>query len=305
MIPLLLIILGSMLIIGTINRTGSIVSGRVGVRFLQPLYNVCVLLKKNSIRSSSSTLITELGPTVSLAAIIVAALIVPFGYFGALISFRGDVILFCTLLATARVAMVLVAMDSGSSFQGMGAARDAFFSMLLEPALLLLLATLCMITGHDSLSSIFAEFDNMSLNLLVLSIVVGYGFYKLSLVDTGRVPISDPATHLELTMTHEVMVLDLSGVDLAFFTIAGWIKMSIFGLLIANSLIPAQISGMLLFMLYFVAVIGYGIIVGVGESLRARNRMNKNSTYVATISAIGLLAFIVAYMLVTNQITAA
>ncbi|MEF9949911.1 MAG: NADH-quinone oxidoreductase subunit H [Mucinivorans sp.] len=304
MIPLLLIIFGMVAVVGVINRTGSICAGRRGVRLLQHLYNVLLLFRKGNVMSSQASLITALGPIVSLAALVVAALIVPFGTFGSLISFEGDVILFCALLATSRVAMVLVAMDSGSSFQGMGASRDAFFSMLVEPALYMLLATMIVITGHDSLSEVFASFENMSLNWLMLSIVVGYGFLKLALVDCARVPISDPATHLELTMTHEVMVLDLSGFDLAMFTIGSWLKLSIFGLLFANSLIPAHVDGLLLFLLYFVAIVIFGVIIGVGESFRARNRMNKNATYVASIIAIGVLAFILAYMLVTNLLIA-
>lgn len=304
MIPFLLILFGSIAIVGVINRTGSVLSGRVGYRFLQPLYDVVLQLKKGTVRSSKSTFWTTFAPAFSLAALVVASMMVPLGSQGAWLAFRGDVIVFCMLLAAARVAMVMCAMDAGSSFQGMGAARDAFFSMLIEPALILLVATFCLITGRDSFSAIFARFDNMTLNMLILSVVVGYGLYRAAIVEAGRVPMADPATHLELTMTHEVMVLDLSSVDLAFFNIAGWFKLSIFALLVANALIPAQVGGLALFGLYFVVVLCYGVAIGVGESLRARNRMNKNSTFVASISALGLLAFIVAYMLLTNQLAA-
>ncbi|MEG0467524.1 MAG: NADH-quinone oxidoreductase subunit H [Mucinivorans sp.] len=304
MIPFLLIIFGMLTVVGVINRTGSICSGRRGVRFFQPLYNVCAILRKGAVISQRASVVSALGPIVSLAALIVAALIIPLGTFGAAISFGGDVILFCALMATARVAMVATAMDSGGSFQGMGSARDAFFSMLVEPALYMLLATLTMITGYDSLSGIFAQFDNMSLNGALLSIVVGYGFLKLALVECSRVPVSDPATHLELTMTHSAMVLDLSGFDLAIVHISGWLKLSIFSLLLFNSLIPAHMDGWPLFALYLGIVFVFGVAVGVGESMRARNRMNKNSTYIASITAIGVLAFIVAYMLATNHLIA-
>lgn len=303
MIPSLLIIFGALLMVGIINRTGSIFSGRRGVRFFQPLMTVRVLFCKGIVRSSSGSIISELGPIVMLASLVAASVMLPLGSYGALVHFQGDVIVFCMLMAVSRLSMVWVAMDSASSFQGMGAARDAFFSMLLEPAFFLLIATLALITGCYSFSEIFASFENMSLNLLVLSLVVGYGFYKIALVDLGRLPVGDPSTHLELTMTHEVMVLDLCGVDLAFFTIGGWVKLSIFGLLVANSLIPAHTSGWLLFALYLATVFVVSFGIGFQESFRARNRMNKNSTYIASISAIGLLAFVVAYMLLTNQLS--
>lgn len=302
MIPLLLTILGAIIIVPIINRTGSLMSGRQGVRLLQPLYSVSVLFHKGSVRSDGASVVSSLAPSVMLGSLLAASLLIPFGNHEAIISFRGDLILFCTLLAVSRVVMVWAAMDAGSSFQGMGASRDAFFSMLVEPAFLLLFATLALITGRDSMSAIFAQFENMSLNLLVLSIVVGYGFFKILLVDTGRVPLGDPATHLELTMTHEVMVLDLSGVDLAFFTISGWVKTSIFTLLVANSLIPAHVVGWMLIALYLLVALVVGVTIGVIESFKARNRMNKNSTYIASISAVGLLAFIMAYMLLTNQL---
>lgn len=295
MIAFVLIIIGALLITGIINRTRSILSGRRGYRFFQPLLTVGVLLRKASIYSTTSTFVTKIAAPVYLGAILTAALMLPLGrYFPAIIHFDGDIVVFCLLIALCRVALVWAAFDSGSSFQAMGASRESLFAMLVEPAMFLLIATLCLITGNYSFSTIFAQFDNISLYLLILSVVVGYGFVKLSLAECGRVPIDDTRTHLELTMIHEVMVLDFSGVDLAFVQIGGWFKLSIFAMLTVNSLIPAHIGGWLLPALYAVVVTAYSVGIGVLESFSARNRMNKNATYIVAISAVGLLAFVVA-----------
>lgn len=300
MISFLLILLSSVLITGTINRTRAILSGRKGYRFFQPLYNVQVLLGKASVYSSSRTTLTRLAPVVYLGSILSAACFLPLGQYGAIVGFQGDVVLFAYLLGISRMAMILGALDSGSSFEGMGSAREALFGMLAEPAFFLLVGTLALITGHYSFSAIFAQFDNIPINFMILSIVVGYGFLNLAVAECGRVPFDDPRTHLELTMIHEVMILDLSGVDLAFVQIGGWIKLSVFGMLLANALIPAQISGWILIVLFLAIQFFMGAIIGLGESFKARNRMTKNATYLATVAAIGLLSFIVAYILKTS-----
>lgn len=303
MIPLLLLIIAALMLPGVINRTRAVCSGRKGYRFFQPLMTVGVLLGKGSIYSTTSTAITRIAPVLYLSTLLTAMLLLPLGVYGAVISFEGDVVLFAYLLALGRIAMIWGAMDSGSSFQGMGASREALFAVLAEPALFLLIGTMALITGNFSFSTIFSRFDNISINLLILSVVVGFGFLKLMISECGRVPFDDPRTHLELTMIHEVMILDLSGVDLAFVQIAQWFKLSVFGMLIANSLIPATQTGWLL-ILYFVVIQAIlGVFIGLEESFTARNRMNKNTTYLATVSAVGLLAFIVAVILTGQLLT--
>ena len=218
-------------------------------------------------------------------------------------SVYGDFILFAYLLGFGKLALVLAALESGSSFQGMGSAREVLFSMLVEPCFFLLVGTLAMVTGYGSFSSIFATFDNVSMDWLMLSLVMGYAFLNVALVENGRLPVDDPRTHLELTMVHEAMVLDLSGVDLAFIQVAGWLKLSIWGALLVNVVVPGQVEGWMLAGWFLVAMAGYGVLVGAVESLMARNRMTKNATYLATVSAIGLLGFGVAYVLMTSGLS--
>lgn len=302
MIALLSILLCAVGTIGVVNRAGALMAGRRGVRFFQPLYNIGALLQRGSVRSAQSSLVSEWGPVVSLAALITAALMVPLGSFGALLSFEGDAVAFCLLFVLSRVALWVVAMDSAGAFQGMGTARELLLSMLGEPALFLLFATLCLLTGSTSMSGVFGALNNVSIDLVVLTVVVGYGFFQLLTVECGRVPVDDPATHLELTMLHEAMMLDVGAFDLALVKIGGLLKLSLFTTLVANALIPAYVVGWTLLAAYVGVAVGVGVVVGVSESLRARNRMNKNATYVATISAVGILAFIIGYLLTHTSV---
>lgn len=300
MIPFILILASSLFVKGIINKTRARLAGRTGVRFFQPLLTVGVLLGKGEIYSTSSTWLTRVAPAVYLATAFGAALLLPLGIFPAAVAFDGDFILFAYLLALGKLALVLTALESGSSFQGMGSAREVLFSMLVEPCFFLLMGTLAMVTGYGSFSAIFAEFDNMPVNLLMLSLILAYGFLNVALVENGRVPVDDPRTHLELTMVHEAMVLDLSGADLVFVQVAGWLKLSLWGMLAVDVLIPARTTGWLLVLWFLLAMAVYGAVIGLVESLMARNRMTRNATYLVTVSAIGLLGFAVAYLLMTS-----
>lgn len=287
---------------GIINKTRSVLSGRRGYTFFQPLYNVTLLLRKGAVYSNTSTIITRLAAPIYLASIITASLFIPMGRAEAIFSFNGDIVLVALMLAAGRIALVLTAFDTGSPFQGMGSSRELFYGMLGEPALYLLLATLAMATGHFSLTMIFAQFENSSANLIAVSLIVGFGLFKLMLAECGRVPVDDTCTHLELTMIHEAMVLDLSGVDLAFVQIASWLKLSFFSMLIANAIIPPYFSLWLTILMFVVVMIAVSLIIGLLESLRARNNLPKNAIYLATISAIGVMAMIIAYITINGML---
>lgn len=300
MIPFALILLGALFVNGLINKTRARMAGRKGYRFFQPLLSVGVLMRKGQVYSTSSTFLTGLAPAVYLATVVAAATLLPLGVFPALVSFDGDFILFAYLLAFGKLMLVLAALESGSPFQGMGSAREVFFSMLIEPCFFLLIGTLALVTGYGSFSTIFASFDNLLIDLLVLSVVLGYSFFNIALIENGRLPVDDTRTHLELTMVHEAMVLDLSGVDLAFVHIAGWLKLSVYGMLAVNALLPASLMDWRLIVWFAGGFILYGVLIGLIESLAARSRMSKIASYLATVSAIGLLGFVVAYVLMMN-----
>ncbi len=189
--------------------------------------------------SDTTTSVFKLAPSVNLAAVILAGLMVPLAGGGAIVSFEGDFVLFAYLMAMGKFARVLAAMDTGSSFEGMGASREVLFSGLVEPAFFLLMAGSMAIAGQTSLADALPALQRSG-GLLQVALVLGViSFFIMLLVEGCRVPVDDPNTHLELTMIHEVMVLDHAGPDPAFLQYAAALKMVIVGALIAALVLPA------------------------------------------------------------------
>ncbi|MDP4209825.1 MAG: NADH-quinone oxidoreductase subunit H [Bacteroidota bacterium] len=292
-----LILITSLFFTGIIGRTKSLMAGRKGPDVFQPIKNVLLLLRKGSVFSSTSGLITQLAPTISLATVLTAALLVPFNGQQAVISFSYDFVLFAYLLALGRFFMIIAALDAGSSFQGMGAARESLYSMLLEPAFFMILASFCLITHNSSFAGIFSSLGQMNTEFLLAAVLAIFVFVNIALVENSRLPVDDPKTHLELTMIHEVMVLDLCGFDLGLVQITSFLKFAIFGTLIANCVMPGFIPVIAQIAIYFAIQMLFAIVIGSVESFRARNRLNRNAQYILAVVAISLIAFVLTLFL--------
>ena len=294
----LLMVVVALSITGVINRTRALLAGRKGIRFFQHIYNVRLLLRKGSVYSTTTTALFRIAPVVYLGSALLASLFIPVANLEPLLSFHGDIILVAYLLALSRVAIILAAMDTGSSFEGMGAAREALYGALVEPALMMAMATLALFCGYSSFAEIFSTAQEMSVNLTIVLILVAYVFFIIMIIEAGRVPVDDPKTHLELTMIHEVMCLDYSGVDMGMIHIAGWLKNAIFATIAANA-VAVTIS----FHWWFaapLAVLVTGVAIGVVESLRARNKLSRNITYILTIVAMAALVLLTGFLLIQN-----
>jgi len=301
MAALIMILVSAMFFPGIILRTKSIASGRRGPGILQPLRDAGVLLRKGSVFSTTTGLIFQIAPVISLATVLCAILVLPFGKQEALIHFEGDFVFFAYILSLGRFFMINAALDTGSSFEGMGASREAFFAMLIEPAFFILMATFAMFTGYVSFTDIFSNFFITSNHyVLIFSIIGFYLFIQIALVENSRLPVDDPKTHLELTMIHEVMILDYSGFDKALIHITTWLKFAVYGSLIYNVVVPAGWNIYLQIALFLAVQALFAIIVGFLESFRARNKMNKNPKFILTVSAIAILAFAVILILNLN-----
>lgn len=293
-----LVILASVFFPGIIIRTKSIASGRKGPVILQPWRDILVLLRKGSVFSDSTSLIIRIAPSVTLITVTGAILLLPFGEQKALISFEGDFIFFAYLLALGKFFTIIAALDTGSSFEGMGASREALFSMLVEPAFFILLATFAMFTGYSSFSVIFNHFFITGNDyVLIYSIIGAYLFAQIAMVENSRLPVDDPKTHLELTMIHEVMILDHSGFDKALIHIGTYLKFAVYGSLIYNLVVPAGWNVVLQTGLFFTIQAAFAAVIGFTESFRARNKMNKNPKFILSLSAIALIAFLVILIL--------
>jgi formate hydrogenlyase subunit 4 len=269
------LLLAPPLVAGVVNRTKAIVAGRTGPPLLQGYFDLWKLLRKGAVYSRTTTWVFRAGPVVALAATLSAGLLLAMGGAPAAISFAGDFVLFAGLLGLARFFTALAALDTGSSFEGMGASREVTFASLAEPALLLVMLVLARATGSLSLGGMLGPglgeaWTGASPALLLAAI----SLFVVALAENARIPVDDPSTHLELTMIHEVMVLDHGGPDLAFIQYGAALKLFLFGAILARIVVAPGVTGPLAAEALFAAgVLVFAIGVGVVESVMARLRI--------------------------------
>lgn len=290
-LPFLLMLLASTFFQGVINKVRAILSGRMGPGIFQSVKDIYKLLRKGSVFSSSSSYISQIAPTVYFSSVLAAMTVVPLGGYPALISFKGDFIFFAYVLGLGKLFLILGALDVGSPFQGMGANREALFSMLVEPAFFVLWGSFAMLTGQSSFVDIYSSLHYGSDISYLLGGMAAYVLGQVAMVENSRLPVDDPRTHLELTMTHEVMVLDVSGFDLGLIFTATALKFSMYGTLIVNFFINPAWSWYIIFAVFLLTQILFASIVGLSESFRARARMKRNPQLILSLTSISILIF--------------
>jgi formate hydrogenlyase subunit 4 len=260
------------LLIGIIAKTKAAFAGRVGPPWLQAYYDLFKLIQKGVVFSSTITWIFKFGAIASLATASVAVLLIPLGS-SSPISFAGDFVLFASVLGLGRFFLMLAALDTGSSFEGMGAAREATFSCFAEPVLFLGLLVLARATGKSELSGMFAapwSVPGAGPSLLLILIA----WFIVLLAENCRIPFDDPNTHLELTMIHEVMVLDHSGPPFGMILYGAALKLFIFAAMVVRLIVPIDTGWLALNWAILIAgVLVVAFVVGVVESVMARLRM--------------------------------
>ena len=264
------------LLLGVINRTKAWFAGRVGPPLLQPYHDLLKLMRKGLVLSTTTTWVFRASPVVALATVALAGLLIPLGTFAAPVSFQGDLILFAYLFGLARFFTTSAALDTGSAFEGMGASREVTFACLSEPALFFALLVLAKISGSLALSDMLRAPAQVDLAATAAPLVlVAIGLFVILLSETSRIPVDDPNTHLELTMIHEVMVLDHSGPLLGVILYAAALKMFVLGAIVLHVVVPLATGNPWLDWPLFVAeMLGLAVIVGVLESVMARLRMS-------------------------------
>ena len=266
-----------LLLQGVINRTKAFFGGRQGPPLLQPYYDVWRLLQKGTVQSNTTTWLFRFGPVVNLVTILIAAMLIPLGQSWAPCSFTGDVLLFVYLLALGRFFMVLSALDTGSAFEGMGVTRDVTFACLSEPTLFFCVLVLAKVFESLQLANLFNGAFSVSIGTAVTPVLLVFvSWYLLMLAENCRIPFDDPNTHLELTMIHEVVILDHSGPMLAMIQIASAIKLFIFAALGVRLVVPLNSgSPWIDWSVFLVGVLAFSITIGVVESVMARLKMNR------------------------------
>ena len=258
---------------GIINRLKAHVAGRTGQPVLQLYHDLFKLLRKGAVYSRTTTDVFCAGPVVGLAATLGALALVPFAGAAAPVSFRGDIVLFAYLLGLARFFTVIAALDTGSAFEGMGASREVTFSALAEPALLLGLAAIARETDSLSLTGMYDRIAVAWVHAGAAMVLVAAALVLVFLAENARIPVDDPDTHLELTMIHEVMVLDHGGPDLAMIHYAASLKMWVLGALLVGIAVPISSGNPWIDAPVAIgAMFVLAIMVGMVESSMARLR---------------------------------
>ena len=262
-------------LLGVINKTKAFVAGRKGPPLFQVYFDLVKLFRKGFVVSRTTTWVFYAGPVLSVVAPFVALLLLPLGGGPAVLSFTGDMILFVSVFALARFFVAAAAMDTGSPFEGMGAAREVTFSALAEPALLFGMLALTRMSGSLSLTKMLdpgaaGAWQKASASIILILA----SWFIVLLAENARVPFDDPNTHLELTMIHEVMVLDHAGPAFGFVVYGVALKLTVFATLLVTLLIPSRSGSHALdFVLFAGGLVGVSVVVGLVESSMARLRL--------------------------------
>jgi formate hydrogenlyase subunit 4 len=275
LIHLLLALAMPPLLLGVIGKTKAAFAGRVGAPFLQPYYDLARLMRKGVVLSDTTTWIFRAGPAVTLAATLCAGLLIPLGKHPAPVSFEGDMILFAYLFALGRFFTTSAALDTGSAFEGMGAAREVTFSCLAEPTLFFALITLTRLSGTMSLTPMLLHVSfNVWLGTGAALLLMLTGLFVVLLAENCRIPFDDPNTHLELTMIHEVMVLDHSGPYFGCIMYGASLKLFLLGALFLDIAVPFTSGSALVdWGIFAVSMLALAVAIGTVESVMARLRL--------------------------------
>jgi formate hydrogenlyase subunit 4 len=275
---------------GIINKTKAWVAGRRGPPVLQLYYDLAKLWRKGVVMSTLASPAFIAGPAIGWVAITLAAMLIPLGPAGGALSFRGDVLLLIYLLALARFCTAWAAMETGSAFEGMGAAREVSYAVLTEAAIIAAVLSLSVQTGSVSLTTMLSPSAGPG------AVLLAAGLFTVLLAENCRVPFDDPNTHLELTMIHEAMVLDHSGPPLAAILHGASIKLLLFSALLVQAVLPmGDLS-----MLAQAGSLAAGILlvtlgVGLVESLLARLAFRHVPLLLTTAFLLCLFALLVAW----------
>ena len=291
----LLVLILAPLLPGIIAKVKACISGRRGPALFQPYYDLLRLMRKKCVYSQDASWVFRATPVITLAVMLAVSLMIPLGAVKAPVQFAGDIFLVVYLLALSRFFMITGALDTGLSLEGMGASREAFFSCLSEIALFMNFIILALMAHSYSLSRMIEAnggglFRSVGPELLL----VVMSLFLVLLTETGRIPVDDPDTHLELTMIHEVMILDHSGVDLAYLSYAGAIKLFIFSAFLIPVVIPMRFTDPALNMLVFIGgIVGVAVALGVLESSLARLRLNRVRELILGAFALAFFSLVV------------
>jgi len=289
------------LVNGIIGKIKAFSQKRQGPPFLQLYYDLHKLFKKQIVVSDVSTWIFKVTPMIVFTTALCAGMIVPVVTSFIPENFPGDIIFTIYLLALGRFFMMAGALDTGSTFGGMGSSREALISSLAEPSLLISVITVALISGTTSVSGMMLKMQTENTPLLQpVYVMLFLAILLVILMDTSRIPVDDPSTHLELTMVHEAMILEYSGRNLALMELGAAIKQLLLITLVVNLFLPNQLfigtTGVALvvisLVMYIIKVIFVAVIIGLIEVSSVKFRFFS----VPNIAALSLILSFLGFM---------
>ena len=294
-ITLAIAILAAPIFPGIILKTKAYFAGKQGPPLFIKYFSIIKLLRKGSVYSTSTSFVFKLGPTVSFASALIVLLFFPFAGSTPLFFFHGDIIVLFYIMGIGRFFTVIAALDTASPFEGMGAAREVFFSTLAEATIFTILILFYRLSGSLSFAEYFIGENQISLmnasGALLLFVIVA--LFMILLTENSRVPVDDPATHLELTMIHEVMILDHSGPDLALIELGSFYKLFFYSAFITHIIYPfTSANGVVNGLIFYAILATIYIAIGITESIMARFRMDLVPQFILTSFALVFFAAI-------------
>lgn len=304
-----LILTAAPLLTGAVRWLKARMMGRRGPHPLQPVRDLLKLLRKRPVLAENASAVSRAAPYVAAGAAVAAAALVPTFARGMVFAPLADLILVAGLLALGRVAMALAGMDVGTSFGGLGASREMTFAALAEPALVVAALTLAILAGTTNLDAIAAGFREGGLGLRVSLGLALVALLAVAVAENARIPVDNPATHLELTMVHEAMILEASGRHLALWDYAAMLRLTLWLALLAAVFLPlgqapagaAPHLWMVGLAAWLVKMGGLALALAAFESAIAKMRVFRVPEFLGAALLLGLLGAV--YLFVSTGLT--
>lgn len=300
LVQLVLVLALAPLLTGTVRTAKARLQRRRGPSPFQPYRDLSRLFRKDVVMAPNASWLFCAAPYVVFATTAAAAAMVPTFTTDLWLGYAADLIVITGLLATARFTLALAGLDIGTSFGGIGASREMLFAAVAEPAMLMLIFCLALVAGSTRLADIAHVVQSPLIGLRISLLLAFVGFVMIAVAENGRIPVDNPATHLELTMVHEAMVLEYSGRHLALIEFASFVKLLFFVSLISAVFVPwgiapagADLQQLLLAMaIYAAKLVVTGSLLGLFEVTTAKMRVFRVPQYIGTAFMLGLLAAI-------------
>jgi len=301
---MLVVLAAAPLLAGYVRKVKAHLLGRRGPPLLQPYRDLLRLLRKEVVLAESASWLFRVAPYLVFAATWVAAALVPTFAVGLLFSYAADMIAIVALLGSARFMLALAGLDVGTSFGGIGSSREMMIASLAEPAMLMVVFTLSLLAGSTQLSSIAAFMQGPDVGLRVSLALALVALVMVAIAENARIPVDNPATHLELTMVHEAMILEYSGRHLALIEAASFVKLLLYVSIIGCAFAPwgIAVSGQG-FAAYLFGLAAYaaklaagGFLLAVFETAIAKMRVFRVSDFLGAALMLGLLATLLLFV---------